>query len=341
MYAALGTVTLRSGEVVEAGMIHGPDLEWAGRLEKLLWHKGDPWNWQNAQFLERALPIETFFYVLHRAGVPLANLMTAEYQGVGHFGHVFTLPADRQQGASSQLMRLQMADFQRRGGRALYLGTGYESVAYKMYASFGFASIEPASGYMAYYAESAERFGQACFAPLPPTAAPTIATLSWQDWVMSAPLLFGDYRGVIRCAPCGLIGRQSPEGPFLEALLDEERQAAHGAAPKTVVLRHPTTAAVVGLAAWNWDNLWPDTCLVDVYCHPDYWDYGNQLLDALVLPSADRIIAYVDTSDRAKVDLLMARNFHPIATLPNFVARDVTKSAMRDVTVMQRNGSSG
>ena len=338
MYAALGKVTLRSGEVVEAGIIQGPDPAWAGRLEKLLWHKGDPWNWQNAQFLERSLPIETFFYILHRAGVPLANLMTAEYQGVGHFGHVFTLPADRQKGASSQLMALQMADFRRRGGRALYLGTGYESVAYKMYQSFGFTNLEAESGYMAYYTDSADAFSQAFFPPLPPASTLAATRLTWQDWVMVAPLLLGDFRGLIRCAARGLIGRRSPEGPLLEALLDEERLAAAGEGPMTAVLRHPTTAAVVGIAAWQWDNLWPDTCLVDIYCHPDYWAHGDQLLDAINLPPADRVIAYVDTSDRAKVDLLMARNFHPIATLPNFVARDVAKSAMRDVTVMQHNG---
>jgi hypothetical protein len=95
---------------------------------------------------------------------------------------------------------------------------------------------------------------------------------------------------------------------------------------------------VVGLAAWQWDAIWPDTCIVDLYCHPDYWADGAQLLDALRLPQADRVIAYVDASDRAKVDLLMARNFQPIATLPNFVARDVAKTRMSDVTVLQRNG---
>lgn len=340
MYAALGTVTLRSGEVVEAGVVQGPDPEWAGRLEQLLWHKGDPWNWQNAQFLERPLPIESYFYVLHRNGAPLANIMTAEYQGIGHFGHVFTLPADRQQGASSQLMGLQMADFRRRGGRALYLGTGYGSVAYKMYASFGFTSIEPESGYMAYYGENAAALLAALFPPATP-AALTVAPLSWPDWMMSAPLFFSDFKGSIRCAPRGLVGRHSPEGPLLDALLDEEKRVARGAGPQTVVLRHPTTAAVVGLAAWNWDSLWPDTCLVDVYCHPDYWGYGAQLLGALALPAADRVITYVDASDRAKVDLLMESNFHPVATLPNFVARDEAKSVLRDVTVMQRNGSSG
>ena len=64
MYQKLDTVTLRSGETVEAGVVTGPDPAWAERLVKLLWHKGDPWNWQNAQVLERDLGLDVFFYVL-------------------------------------------------------------------------------------------------------------------------------------------------------------------------------------------------------------------------------------------------------------------------------------
>ncbi|MCB0085234.1 MAG: hypothetical protein KDE47_30045, partial [Caldilineaceae bacterium] len=74
MYESLGTVTLKSGETVEAGVVKGPDPTWATQLETLLWHKGDPWNWQNARCLERALAVEVYFYVLHRGDDPFANI---------------------------------------------------------------------------------------------------------------------------------------------------------------------------------------------------------------------------------------------------------------------------
>jgi hypothetical protein len=41
-------------ERVEAAVVRGPDLDWAGRIEKLLGHKGDPWNWQNTEMLRQA-----------------------------------------------------------------------------------------------------------------------------------------------------------------------------------------------------------------------------------------------------------------------------------------------
>ncbi|HAA73566.1 TPA: hypothetical protein DCE37_00380 [Candidatus Latescibacteria bacterium] len=40
---------------------------------------------------------------------------------VGLFGHVFTKPEERRKGAANALME----DFRQRGGKALYLGTGY------------------------------------------------------------------------------------------------------------------------------------------------------------------------------------------------------------------------
>ena len=101
MYTSMGQVVLKVGERVEMGVVRGPDIQWAPRLEEMLAHKGDPWVWQNATVLREDVGIEARFYVLHRDGLPLANIMTAERAGVGIFGHVWTQPRDRRQGAAS------------------------------------------------------------------------------------------------------------------------------------------------------------------------------------------------------------------------------------------------
>ena len=106
-------------------MWNGPE-----RIEALLGHKGEEWQWQNSRCARDDLGIDVYYYILHRDGVPFANMMTAECAGVGHFGHVWTRPEDRRKGAADQLMGLQMEDFRGRGGRALYLGTGFDSAAY-------------------------------------------------------------------------------------------------------------------------------------------------------------------------------------------------------------------
>ena len=205
MYQQLGTIKLKSGETVEAGVVRGLDLAWSQRVQKLLWHKGDPWNWQNTQVLENDLGLDVNFYLLHRDGDPFANMMTIELAGVGHFGHVWTQPADRQQGTSRSLMGLQMQDFAVRGGKALFLGTGYDSSAYRIYAAHGFASIEPESGYMAYYSQSQQEFEAAYFAP----GQVEVQPLAWRHWPASVALFLGNFAGLVRCAPLQLIGRSS------------------------------------------------------------------------------------------------------------------------------------
>ncbi len=331
MYQSLGNIQLRSGETVEAGVVRGPDLDWSQRLQKLLWHKGDPWNWQNAQVLDTDHGLDVNFYVLHRNGDPFANIMTVEVAGVGHFGHVWTQPADRKQGASSSLMQLLMADFVARGGQALFLGTEFGSVAYQMYETFGFRSVAVGSGYMAYYPSGHRAFNAAYFAP----GETTIEPLSWRHWSTSAPLFLGNFPGLIRCAPLQIIGQASSEGPFLPALLDAEQRQQQGEAPAILALCNPATGAVVGLAAWSWDPLWPYTLVVDCYCHPDHWGRAGDLLAALRLPFANREVVYVDSDNEAKAALFAQAGYKVAATLPSWLPVDPDRTEWVDVDLME------
>ena len=100
MYERLDMVRLKSGEEVELGVVIGPDLDWADRIdEDLLGHKGPTWRWGNRLVLTEAMDLEAYFYILHRDGVPFASVMNIEYQGIGILGHVFTKPEDRRQSA--------------------------------------------------------------------------------------------------------------------------------------------------------------------------------------------------------------------------------------------------
>lgn len=337
MYQTLDTVTLKSGEVVEAGVIHGPDAAWAERLVQLLWHKGDPWNWQNAQLLEQKHPgVDAFFYVLHRDGQPLANIMTVECQGVGHFGHVWTVPEDRQKGASSALMALQMQHFGERGGQALFLGTGYGSVAYQMYARFGFQSVEAESGYMAYYHTTQADFEHHYFARPEHPDEVVVQPLQWSHWPASAALFLGDFPGVVRCIRAEIFGRASSEGGLLPLLIEGEKRQQQGKPPATVVLQNQITRAVVGLATCHWHPIWPESYLLDLYCHPAYWDQGAALLEALKLPTQHRVIAYNDRDHHAKQQVLTNAGFREVAQLPQWLPRTVRQSAWVDVTIFRK-----
>src|SRR5690349_17471408 len=200
MYQTLAAVTLKTGEIVEAGIVTCPDLDWLNRITPLLGHKDHETTWQNQIVLSEALDIETYFYVLHREGIPFANVMTTELSGMGILGHVWTTESERQKGASSGLMTLQMAHFHQRGGQSLFLATGFESTAYWMYQKMGFASIEPGSRYMAYYATSQAQFEANYFR----AGETEIQPIGWSCWPSSSPLFAGDFPGLVRSAPLGL-----------------------------------------------------------------------------------------------------------------------------------------
>ena len=331
MFQDLDPITLKSAEAVQAGVVHGPDLEWASRIEAFLSHKGPPWQWGNEQVLRTGTDLGVFFYLLHRKGDPFANIMTIEHRGVGLLGHVYTRPEDRRQGAATQLMALLMDDFRQRGGQALFLGTGYDSPAYHIYRAHGFASIEPESGQMVYYTTSLEEFEAAFYAPGATAAEPA----GWLHWPASTPLFAGAFPGVVRGAGLGLWGRRTTEGPFLPLLQDQLERNASGLPPRALALVQQATRAVAGLAMWSDHPLWPDACLVDLYCHPDYWDRGGALLQALEIPARPTRVACCDAGLLPKAEALSAAGFRCGATLSQRIAADRSESGRVDVEVWE------
>jgi GNAT superfamily N-acetyltransferase len=308
---------LKNGESVATAVILAPAETWHKRIADLLHHKGEMWRWQVAQLLAGQSGIESRFYLLHRDAAPFCNILTIERNGVGMLGHVWTKPEDRGQGAASQLMRLVMEDFQARGGRSLYLGTGFESTAFHIYRKQGFQSIEANSGVMAFFPDGRAGFEADYFAP----GETAIAPLDWTHYATASALLAHENKARVRCAPLGVLRPMLCESPFLPILRGRE----NGGETRAVVLQK-TNGAVVGLAAWNCDAIWPGVLQLDVFCHANFWHRGEELLSALPLPAARRFVIYDDGQNPDKTELLHRAGFEKQAQLKNRVARDVTES---------------
>ena len=332
MYQGLGQVQLKSGELVERCVVTGPEPGWTSKLVHLLGHKGAPWMEQAEATLTTGLDIESHFYLLHRDGNPFANIMTTELDGVGILGHVYTVPGDRRQGAASLLFEALAADFRSRRGRALFLGTGFDTPPYHLYARFGFEAVEPGSGYMQFHAGSADAFNDVYFAP----GTTVVEPLGWRHWPASTALFTGPWPGVIRCAVQGLFGRSSSENPLLQLVIDSLARQKAGDPPCGQALVRPETTAVVGFACCGAHPLWPATTLLDVYCHPEYWSRAAELLDALSPARGQRQLAYVDAACPAKAAALVAAGFQPTATLAERIDQDVARTARLDVTIYEK-----
>ena len=310
MFNKLAEVVLKTGERMEVIVITAPDAPHAEEVKAFLGHKPGNYRWHIERCVTEELDaLETRFYVGKLDGNVITNIMTVEHEGIGILGHVFTLPRQRRKGACKGVMAHQMEDFRQRGGRALYLGTGYNSAPYRIYHSFGFKSVLPASGFMRYYvkdhvnADFAERY----FAPVP--AKPK--SVEWHDWpkvtALSA-IVGGD---TLRSLTWGVYGAMNLEGGFLAFKHDLETADTYADA-KLLVAQN---GAIVGWATVIWDARWRGTSAVlDIFFHPHFADAASTLLSALTFPDA-KVQCYIDENATVKADILTSAGFECEARL--------------------------
>lgn len=300
MYRRLGEVKLKTGESMEVGVVEAPDEEHAHGIISLLAHKPPVFKWHIERSLREKLDeLETRFYIGKLGGEVVANVMTVEHLGVGILGHVFTRPDHRRKGACTAIMSHLMDDFRGRGGKALYLGTGYNSPPYRIYHSFGFRSVLPSSGFMRYF--TSPSFEESWFAP----SEVRIKGVEWHDWPKMTALT-GVVEGEwLRSVLLQIYGPTNFEGGFLGL----KKELEEGERFREVKLMESKgTGATVGFAILADDPRWRgEVCLLDLFVHPNFWGSAAELLDSLSLPER-KIQCYSETSSH-KVELLLSRGF--------------------------------
>ena len=136
--------------------------------------------------------------------------MTVEHGGIGILGHVFTRPEQRRKGIASHIMTAQMDDFRERNGRALTLGTGFDSPPFWIYHSYGFRSIAEGSGAMWYWKQP-EQAKNLWHAALTGTAPPR-----WEHWPLVNLLCAQPEGDRLRHAARRVWGQRSFEGDFMK-----------------------------------------------------------------------------------------------------------------------------
>lgn len=295
----------------------------------MLQHKEEPWSWQNRTLLREETGVEARFYVLHRDGTPFANIMLVETNGAALLGHVWTEPRDRGTGASSLLMDHAQRDFAARVGKAIFLGTEFESAPWHYYRRRGFTPVEDGSGYMAWYVASRDEFERAWFG----SGAAIVEPLAWPHWPAAAPLFLGEAGGVARLTASPLFGRASSEGPLLPLLREQTRCSA----PTTAaVLRDESSAAVLGLACRLPHPIWPATDTLDLFCHSRWWHRAAELLAAVNGEAPGCTVAYCDASQPEKREALESFGFRETARLPRWLKPAPTHAPSIDVSIFLR-----
>ncbi|MCY3802602.1 MAG: GNAT family N-acetyltransferase [Chloroflexi bacterium] len=328
MYTELATTTLRSDEEATIARVQAPDSRWGELITPFLAHKDRVTRWQISEtVIEDPSPLESYYYIAHLDGEVISNIATWEYAGSGILGHVFTAPEHRQKGAAKAVMQYQMQDFRDRGGEALFLGTGYDTVPYYLYKGFGFESVTPNSGFMDYYTRSESSFEREYFAP-GPTA---IREIGWQDWA-GLVTLFGSSQGTwLRMFASGNTGRRNFEGDFTDLYHEvRERGTSWGR-----VLEVTSSKSVVGIVRLSPDPRFGDAVhTLDVHVHPAFEADLGKLIDSVGRPVSTKVQAYVGSDDSAKLGALQDAGFAVEAIFENQLHNG---SESIDVTVLARH----
>ena len=317
MYQKLRDVTLKNSEAVELGVVVGPDESEAGeKLRRLLGHKGQIWRWQIEQSLRKRHPgIENRFYVLSKNGLPFANIMCCEKSGVGIFGHVYTAPEERRKGAAEVIHTVQLEDFKQRGGRALYLGTVFDTPPWHLYARHGFQAVEAGSDFMYWFAQSQQQFETETFAPSSVRYEP----LGFQHWPVLPALTMMNHPARIRIAGMDVINPSSSEGGALDylAAMDPDYQSekkAKGARAWVAVSER--SGMPVALAAVRPDaHFWNQAELLDLFAAPGFERELPALFEKLKIARDHSVFCYADYLWPAKQQALKACGFSRAALL--------------------------
>jgi hypothetical protein len=328
------------------------EVLWATRLFEYLRLWGDPWVVQlKAMLFELDVGFsERFFYFCHSdSGVkPISQITVLVRNGVGILGNVWTSPQHRRQGLVNRLMAAVKQDFKKKNWKALYLGTGYDNLAYNIYLKQGFNPVEPLSGYMEYYGEEGlhdrvwcerkrDAFESEWF-PEDGVGDVTIEHLSWKHYPVLPPLfLSGNIPGIVRASPLNLIGRISSELPFINLIDQEMRRIRRQDLHQVQILSHTRTGAVVGIAMWAWEPNYKDTILLDVFCHKDFWMWGKALLAGLPLPrsKAQKFVVLGDMLCTEKIALFESQGF-TTHIMSHELGVDKQKSKMTKMVYMEK-----
>ncbi|MDA1190807.1 MAG: hypothetical protein O3A46_03875 [Candidatus Poribacteria bacterium] len=323
MYRKLDTATLKNGAAMEIGVILAPDPDYNDQIRPFLSHKGDPYSHHLDLCVAGEMDdLETYFYVGITDGEIITNIMTVEHDGCGILGHVYTKPESRRLGACGAVMPLQMEDFRRRGGKALYLGTGFDSAPYHIYKRNGFLSVLPRVGMMSYFAS--DDFAETQFAPRPASAR----AMRWGDWgplTTATGIVHGDW---LRSVALRMFGPTNFEGGFIS--LKRRLDNNDGIDARILVA---DDGARVGFATLVPDPIWQPVHILDVFCHPNFWDQSAKLIDALH-PGDKRLRIHADADSRAKIAAMTAAGFREVARLPKSVRRRLNPDWQRGEDTM-------
>lgn len=307
---------LKNGETLNCRLVDDPQDAGVPALRTLLGHKGDIWQLHlEENFAGRIKELETRFYVGAIGSELAGNIMTAEFDGLGIMGHVFTPPEHRRKGICDVLMDFHMDDFRQRKGRALYLNTGYDSAPFHIYQRHGYRPIPEAPGAMWW---SPEVWSPSSL--WDDLGRVKVCELQWRHWPSANALMLETFLPTVRNVTYSKYGSGNAEATFLRIML-ELQDKGNRLQARAIESRAGHLAGLATLAPERrWGGV-STTFVFDLCVHPEVGDISDDLADEFEWP-ATHVLAYAAETDSDAIDRYCKIGFRPHSHVERFFDTD-------------------
>lgn len=334
--------------------LHPPVREWIRPLLSMYsyWdeaHRSGIWA-EDLRYRLEGKGGNDVFHVALDGTIPVAALdlsCSRADMRVGCIHRVFTNPYYRHRGLARRLLDRALEQFRSGGGELLMLNTGWDTSAYQLYREFGFQEIrrDPWSdGVLMGRTMSGAAIADWSTHYFEPTDQVKAVQLDGRHWAPLMLLCNQAYPHLMHHYALGILGDWAVDGRFLN--LFEVLESGKGFA----VGMQTMEGALVGLATlvpfldlWQVASYQRHIRLVDVWMHPRFTQYTQQLLHELLdwahplSEEVQHLMAYVERGRTELCAAFEAESFNNVACLEK--QYKLEDNSTIDLLIYRRNRS--
>lgn len=294
---------LRTGEEMDIFRVLWPDEKLKKQLLKFLSHKRPFWIKVLKEAFENKLDrLKTYCYIGKLKDRLIANItiMRKNNDPVNCFTHVFTAEKERRKGVTSFILKAIIEDLMKEEGQAMYLQTGYRGPAWRIYSRYGFKDLGYKTGTMGFFRN--EDFLSLYFSK----RVSEVRELNWADLAKYYALSTIEKGWFLRSVTYGIYGvDRNSEANFYKLMGDIKKKA---------IIDHKglfsENGAMVGLAFIKIEPRWNEqTCTLDFFLHPNFYDDALRLISALKMPEQIKLQSFADSKSPEKMKILKKCKF--------------------------------
>lgn len=300
---------LRTGEEMDIFKVLQPEEKLKNTLLKFLRHKGPFWMTVLKDAFENKLgELKTYCYIGKLKDTLISNItvMRKNSRPIGLLTHVFTAEAHRGKEAASLISKAVVEDFVKEKGQAMYLQAEYEGPAWKIYTRCGFKDLGDKTGTMAFL--ESKDFLSSYFHK----SASRVQELNWADLPGYCVLGTIEEGWFLRSVTYGTYGVEREFETKFYKLMEEIKE-------RLIVDQRglfSENGALVGLAFMKAEPRWnKQTCTLDFFLHPNFYEDGLKLISALKIPDEMKLQSFADSKSSERMRILEKCGFTKEAVL--------------------------